>query len=139
MRPSARMDACSPPTRSAPRCRPRTLLDLDKYLRRGSAWEALERLHEARGHVWRLIAVANDVEYPAYGITAILDAAGDPAIPAGMGETTSTLDLDRLPRAARALARRLEEASAAAGAKTGEPPDRRRLAAYAMERLAGSA
>ncbi len=111
------------------------LIDLDKYLRRGSAWEALERLHEARGHVWRLVAVANDVEYPAYGITGILDAPGDPAIPAEMGETTSTLDLDRLTGAALALARRLEEASVAAGAKAGEPPDHRRLAAYAMGRL----
>lgn len=115
------------------------LLDLDKYLRRGSAWEALERLHEARGYVWRLIAVADGVEYPAYGITAILDAPDDPAIPAEMGETTSTLDLDRLTRAARVLAGRLEEASAAAGERSGEPPDHRRLAEYAKGRLARSA
>jgi hypothetical protein len=111
------------------------LLDLDKYLRRGSAWEALERLHEARGHVWRLVAVTNGVEYPAYGITSILDAPGDPAIPAEMGETTSTLDVERLTGAGLALARRLEEASVAASAKTGEPPAHRRLAAYAMGRL----
>jgi hypothetical protein len=84
----------------------------------------------------RLIAVANGVEYPAYGITSILDAPGDPAIPAEMGETT-TLDHDRLTRATRVLVRRLEEASAAAGKRVSEPPDHRRLAAYAIERLAG--
>ena len=112
------------------------LLDLDKYLRRGSAWEALERLHEARGHAWRLIAVAVDVEYPAYGITSLLDAPGDPAIPAGMGETAAPLDLARLTSAALALAGRLEEASAAASRKVGEPPAHRRLAEYARGRLA---
>jgi hypothetical protein len=112
------------------------LLDLDKYLRRGSPWEALERLHEARGLVWRLIAVANDVDYPAYGITALLDAPGDPAISAEMGETTASLDLARLTNAALALAGRLEDASEAAGHATGEPPDHRRLAEYAKERLA---
>ena len=111
------------------------LLDLDKYLRRGSAWEALERLHEARGHVWRLIAVAADVDYPAYGITALLDAPGDPAIPAEMGETTATLELARLTGAALALAGRLEAAAAAAGKKIGEPPAHGRLAEYAKERL----
>jgi len=115
------------------------LLDLDKYLRRGSAWEALERLHEARGYVWRLIAVASGVEYPAYGITSLLDAPGDPAIPAEMSETTATLDVARLTTAARVLAGRLEAASAAAGGAAGEPPDHRRLAAYAMERLSQSA
>jgi hypothetical protein len=112
------------------------LLDLDKYLRRGSVWEALERLHEARDHVWRLIAVAAGVEYPAYGITSLLDAPGEPAIPDGMGETTAPLDPARLSAAALALAGRLEEASAAAGRELGEPPAHRRLAEYARARLA---
>ncbi|HET9972609.1 MAG TPA: hypothetical protein VFQ68_30535, partial [Streptosporangiaceae bacterium] len=32
------------------------LADLGKYVRRGSAWEALERLHEARAQLWQLWA-----------------------------------------------------------------------------------
>jgi hypothetical protein len=115
------------------------LLDLDKYLRRGSVWEALERLHEARGYAWRLIAVANRVEYPAYGITSILDAPGNPAIPAEMGETAATPDVGQLTRAGRAMAGRLEVASEAASNAIGEPPEHRRLAEYAKERLARSA
>jgi len=30
------------------------LIDADKYLRRGSLWEAHNRLHQARHHVWAL-------------------------------------------------------------------------------------
>ena len=34
------------------------LIDADKYLRRGSLWEAHSRLHEARHHIWALWAAA---------------------------------------------------------------------------------
>src|SRR5215469_9690577 len=30
------------------------LLDIDKYLRRGSLWEAHDRLHQVRQHIWML-------------------------------------------------------------------------------------
>ncbi len=59
------------------------LADLTKYLRRGSLWEALERLHQARTYVWRLWAVAQDVDYPAFGLTGVLDDP-DAALPVGL-------------------------------------------------------
>jgi hypothetical protein len=111
------------------------LLDLDKYVRRGSGWEALERLGEARGHVWRLIAVARGIDYPAYGLTALLDAPGNPGLPPEMGETVATLEVARLRRAARSLGSRLEEASARASRVMGVPLPHPDLAAYASERL----
>jgi hypothetical protein len=111
------------------------LLDLDKYLRRGSAWEALDRLHEARAHVWRLIAVARGVQYPAYGLTSILDAPGTPDLPPEMEETVAGLDIERLREAARALARRLHDASAEARGILGESPAHRQLARFVRVRL----
>ena len=51
------------------------LADVGKYLRRGSAWEALERLHQARAEYWRLLATSADVPNPQYGITSLLDFA----------------------------------------------------------------
>jgi hypothetical protein len=40
------------------------LIDTDKYLRRGSLWEAHSRLHEARHHIWALWAAAHGALYP---------------------------------------------------------------------------
>ncbi|MFI5081914.1 MAG: hypothetical protein ACHQCE_12635, partial [Streptosporangiales bacterium] len=51
------------------------LADLGKYLRRGSTWEALARLNEARAQLWQLWAVTLDVPDPQYGLTSILDFA----------------------------------------------------------------
>jgi hypothetical protein len=112
------------------------LLDLDKYLRRGSLWEALDRLHEARAHVWRLLAVARGVEYPAFGLTSLLDAAGEPQLPPEMGETVAALDSVALRRAALALAGRLHDASASAGEMLGQAASHPRLAEYVRARLA---
>ena len=39
------------------------LIDADKYLRRGSLWEAHNRLHEARHHIWALWAAARGALY----------------------------------------------------------------------------
>ncbi len=84
------------------------LADVGKYLRRSSAWEALERLHQARAEYWRLLATAADVVNPQYGITSLLDFAPD-KVPAELGQTVSRLDLGGLLRAARRLASDLTE------------------------------
>ena len=85
------------------------LADVGKYLRRGSVWEALERLHQARAELWRLLAVACGVANPQYGITSLLDFAPD-RVPAEVAATVADLDPARLLAAARDLARQLTEA-----------------------------
>jgi hypothetical protein len=85
------------------------LADVGKYVRRGSAWEALERLHQARAEVWRLLAAAQGVPNPQFGITSLLDFAPD-QVPAKMAETVSDLDVGRVAAAAERLAERLTEA-----------------------------
>jgi hypothetical protein len=85
------------------------LADVGKYLRRGSAWEALERLHQARAECWRLLATAHGVANPQYGITSLLDFAPG-QVPANMADTVSDLDLARLAAAAMRLAERLADA-----------------------------
>ena len=108
------------------------LLNMDKYLRRGSSWEALEQLHTARSLAWRLWAVARDVPFPAFGLTAVLDmpAAGTPP---GLDATVSTLTEDGLRAAGHALLRILADvgprAAAAAGA---DHPDA--MAAFVVNR-----
>jgi hypothetical protein len=79
------------------------LADVGKYLRRKSAWEALERLHEARGQWWQLWAAALDVPDARHGITSILDFAPD-QVPAELAATVPNLDLGRLLSAAQRLA-----------------------------------
>jgi hypothetical protein len=71
------------------------LADLGKYVRRGSAWEALERLHEARAQVWKLWAAVRGVPQPQYGLTSVLDFSAS-LLPSGIEETVSDLDLGRL-------------------------------------------
>jgi hypothetical protein len=85
------------------------LADFGKYLRRGSAWEALQRLNDARGQVWQLWAAGYAIPNPQYGLTSILDFAPE-RIPPGMAATVSDLDPGRLLAAARSLARLLAEA-----------------------------
>lgn len=84
------------------------LADVGKYLRRGSAWEALERLHQARAEYWRLLATARDVPNPQYGVTSLLDFA-PAAVPAQMAATVSDIDLGGLLRAALRLAGELTD------------------------------
>ena len=89
------------------------LIDADKYLRRGSLWEAHNRLHEARDHIWALWAAANGALYPWHGLSQVLDH--DPEnLPPGIGSTVAGLDAAELSRAARASAEVLAAASAAA-------------------------
>jgi hypothetical protein len=70
-----------------------------KYIARGSLWEAHEQLHQARGQIWRLWAVANDVTDPQFGLTAVLDTP-KLSTPPAIEETVARLDRQELARAA---------------------------------------
>ncbi len=87
------------------------LADLGKYLRRGSTWEALARLNEARAQLWQLWAVTLGVPDPQYGLTSILDFAPG-QVPASFEGTVADLDPGRLLDAARRVAVLLNEAGA---------------------------
>jgi len=82
------------------------LADLAKYVRRGSVWEALDRLHEGRTQLWRLHAAASGIPDPQYGLTSVLDFAPG-GIPGGIEETVAGLSLPSLLAAARQVARLL--------------------------------
>jgi hypothetical protein len=90
------------------------LIDLGKYLRRGSRWEALQRLHEAQGQLWRLRAAGLGVPNPQYGLTSILDFAPQ-SFPEQMESTVADLDPGRLLAAARNLAAQLTEVGSRLG------------------------
>ncbi len=85
------------------------LADVGKYLRRGSLWEALGQLHQARAEFWKLLAASYGVPNPQYGVTSILDFAPD-RMPAELAGTVSPLDTGGLLAAARDLASRLNSA-----------------------------
>ena len=89
------------------------LIDADKYLRRGSLWEAHNRLHQARHHTWALWAAAHGALYPWHGLSQVLDH--DPGnLPPGVEATVAGLDTADLYRATRASADVLSTVSAAA-------------------------
>ena len=89
------------------------LIDADKYLRRGSLWEAHSRLHEARHYIWALWAAAHGALYPWHGLSQVLDH--DPGnLPPDIESTVAGLDPPGLRRAARASAKVLTTASEAA-------------------------
>ena len=99
------------------------LADVAKYLRRGSAWEALARLDEARGWIWALWAAARRARYPVFGLSQVLDR--DPGdLPAGIEATVAGLDPAGLRAAAAASGTVLEQVSAfAAQVHGGTLPD----------------
>jgi hypothetical protein len=82
------------------------LADLAKYVRRGSVWEALDRLHEGRTQLWRLHAAASRIPDPQYGLTSVLDFAPDD-VPVGIEQTVAGLALPSLMAAAGQTARLL--------------------------------
>jgi hypothetical protein len=110
------------------------LIDADKYLRRGSLWEAHGRLHEARHHIWALWAAAHGAMYPWHGLSQVLDH--DPGnLPPGIESTVAGLDAADLRRAARAAAEVLTTASEAAARR--HPADLpAAMAAYVSRTLA---
>src|SRR5215468_7330 len=109
------------------------LIDADKYLRRGSLWEAHGRLHEARHHIWALWAAAHGALYPRHGLSQVLDH--DPGnLPPGIESTVAGLDAPGLRQAARASAKVLTTASEAAARR--HPADLPApMAAYVTGRL----
>jgi hypothetical protein len=113
----------------------RALLDADKHLRRGSGWEAHQRLEEARHRVWQLWATAIGASYPWHGLSQVLDH--DPtSLPPGIEATVAGVDLAELRDAVRAAADLLDEVSRAAARRspTLVPSE---LAAYTRRVLAG--
>jgi hypothetical protein len=89
------------------------LIDLDKYLRRGSLWEAHNRLHHARDHIWALWAAATGALYPWHGLCQVLD--NDPGnLPPGIDATVAGLNAADLRHAATASAALLTRVSTAA-------------------------
>jgi hypothetical protein len=112
------------------------LIDADKYLRRGSLWEAHNRLNQARHHIWALWAAAQGALYPWHGLSQVLDH--DPAsLPPGIESTVAGLDAGDLRRAVQASAEVLEAASGAAAER--HPADLpTAMAAYVTRVLSAS-
>lgn len=109
----------------------RALLDADKYLHRGSLWEAHHRLHEAREHIWRLWATARGTSYPQHGLSQVLDESAT-QFPARIEETIAELDGTGLRRAVTAAADVLTDCTrACVPTLVDEPP----IAAYARSVL----
>lgn len=89
------------------------LADMTKYLRRGSLWEAMARLDEARDRIWALWAAARGALHPVYGLSQVLDR--DPGdLPGGIEATIAGLDAAALRTAALAAATVLDRVSALA-------------------------
>jgi len=99
------------------------LSDAAKYLRRGSPYEAAERVAEARTQALRLVAVARRVAYPSFGLPSLLDA-DPPALPDGLAGTYGLpADPASLRAAALATAALLRNAAAGAGEVLGADLD----------------
>ncbi|TWP39068.1 hypothetical protein [Leekyejoonella antrihumi] len=92
----------------------RALLDADKYLRRGSVWEAHQRVQDARDRIWMLWAAARGAAYPWHGLSQALDDSPD-LLPPNIETTVAGLDAEDLRRAVVAAAQVLADSSAAAG------------------------
>lgn len=112
------------------------LIDIDKYLHRGSLWEAHDRLHEARHRIWALWAAAHGAMYPWHGLSQVLDH--DPEnLPPGIEFTVAGLDAADLRRAARASAEVLDAVSASA-ARRHPASLPTAMAAYVTRALSGT-
>jgi hypothetical protein len=112
------------------------LIDTGKYLRRGSLWEAHNRLHAARHRIWALWAAAHGAMYPWHGLSQVLDH--DPEnLPPGIESTVAGLDAADLRRAARASAEVLDAVSASAAQR--HPANLpAAMAAYVTRALSGT-
>ncbi len=83
------------------------LADLNKYLRRGSLFEAHARLELARAAIWRLWAASKGAAYPWHGLSQVLDHDADD-LPPGIDSTVAVLGRAALHSAAIASAGLLE-------------------------------
>lgn len=83
--------------------------NVPKYVARGSVWEALNALEQARAEFLRLHAANIGAADPQYGITSIFDTPGSD-VPAGLAGTYAGPQVDEIRKAARALAGLLTDA-----------------------------
>lgn len=91
----------------------------DKYVRRGSLFEAVHAIDAARSHALRLWAAGGSVPYPAFGLTSLLDFPPF-VLPSELASTYAVPDdVDAVADANRATAELLVAASAEAGATLG--------------------
>jgi hypothetical protein len=110
------------------------LANADKYLRRGSRWEALVRVEQARDLALRLWAAAEDVPFPGFGLTSLLDV-DPPRLPDGLDGTATRADLADLAVAARACAELMRSAAARARDRTASEWPESPMAAWVSARL----
>ena len=83
--------------------------NVPKYIARGSVWEALGALEQARSEFLRLYAANIGAANPEFGVTSIFDAPeGD--VPPRLAQTYSSPDGDGIREAARVLASLLTDA-----------------------------
>jgi hypothetical protein len=105
----------------------RALLDADKYLHRGSLWEAHARLHEAREVIWQLWAAGRGTSYPQHGLPQVLDDSPED-LPPHIEDTVAGVDAAELRDALTAASTVLTRCTAACAPRLStEPP----IAAYA--------
>ena len=83
--------------------------NVPKYLARGSLWEALAALEEARSEFLRLYAAKIGAPNPQFGVTSIFDTPGGD-VPRELSDTYARADVNDIRRAAHALAALLETA-----------------------------
>lgn len=93
------------------------LANVSKYLRRGSLLEALDQIQRARGRIFQLCAFAQDVPYPAYGLTSLLDEPA-PSLPPNISDTYGLPTAESVLEAGLATARLLGDAGRRAGLDT---------------------
>jgi hypothetical protein len=112
----------------------RALLDADKYLQRGSLWEAHSRIHEARDFIWRVWAAARGTSYPQHGLSQVLDDSPHD-LPPGIENTVAGLDAAELRHSLMAASTVLTQCTIACSPRLHtEPP----IAAYARTVLGPS-
>jgi len=109
------------------------LANVAKYLRRDSLLEAVEQLHRARQRVFQLWATGEDVDYPVFGLTSLLDAE-QASLPPGIEATYPTVDPTSATAAAATLAGVLSQAGWHADPFLDTP-----LASYVTTRLRSAA
>ena len=91
----------------------------DKYVRRGSLFEAVQSIDEARIHALRLWAAGGGVPYAAFGLTSLLDFPPFQLPPDLAATYAVPAHADDVAAANRATADLLTTAAASAGAALG--------------------
>lgn len=83
--------------------------NVPKYIARGSVWEALGALEQARSEFLRLYAATIGAANPEFGVTSIFDTPGGD-VPPRLAQTYPGPAVDEIREAARALAGLLTDA-----------------------------